>query len=156
MIKETIKVFFNGNTIDVSDAFMGSRLVHISIVPYRCFPNGSKHVCIENPKKFFHTCKVDPLLMSNAAHIILKWLGPFARQRNWNVVKEQIFIFNFCNFLFLVFLFIFLNSKLLILRPNLLFEGLSAAARILQIFKPRLKRNWSFFMKTFPIFKQRS
>ena len=36
-------------------------------------------------------------------------------------------------------------SKLLILRPNLLFEGLSAAARILQIFKPRLKRNWSFY-----------
>ena len=72
-------------------------------------------------------------------------LGPFARQRNWNVVKEQIFIFNFCNFLFLVFLFIFLNSKLLILRPNLLSEGLGAEARILQMFKPTLKRNWSFY-----------
>ena len=83
--------------------------------------------------------------MSNAAHIILKWLGPFARQRNWNVVKEQIFIFNFGNFLFLVFLFIFLNSKLLILRPNLLLEGLGTEARILQMFKPTLKRNWSFY-----------
>ena len=72
-------------------------------------------------------------------------LGPFARQRNWNVVKEQIFIFNFCNFLFLVFLFIFPNSKLLILRPNVLSEGLGAEARILQMFKPTLKRNWSFY-----------
>ena len=96
-------------------------------------------------KKFFHTTKVDPLLMSNAAYIILKWLGPFARQRNWNVVKEQIFIFNFSNFLFLIFLFIFLNSKLLILRPNLLLEGLGTEARILQMFKPTLKRNWSFY-----------
>ena len=87
--------------------------------------------------------------MSNAAFIILKWLGPFSRQRNWDVVKEQIFMFNFSNFLFLVFLFIFLNSKLLILRPNLLFEGLGAEARILQMFKPTLKRNWSFLWKLF-------
>ena len=54
-------------------------------------------------------------------------------------------MFNFSNFLFLVFLFIFLNSKLLILRPNLLLEGLGAEARILQMFKPTLKRNWSFY-----------